>query len=321
MYVKTVSPTIDPVHACCNPLVYIVVVNWNQPQLTTDCLRSLRTLVYPNYRVLVVDNGSQDDSAEKLRAEFGDWIDVIANETNLGFAGGNNAGIRYALQQAADYVLLLNNDTLVHDLNLLSTLVTVFCDNDRIGLACPTIWYADRSEQPWYAGARFSMWRGGGSHLQRPPTGNQAVDTGYATGCCVMASRCFIEEVGLLDEAFFLYQEDVDWSIRAKRAEFRVVHVPDAHLVHRVSASTKALSGQGTYSPSTVYYKSRNRILLVRKHGNLCQKYFVWPAFDLVDVLIHAVAYLSLGRPQKLKAMLNGIRDGLTGEAGVWIES
>lgn len=301
--------------------VYVVVLNWNQPTLTASCVRSLLALDYPDYTIVVVDNGSQDRSAEKLYAEFGDRIDVIVNPTNLGFSGGNNVGIRHALLRGADYVVLLNNDTVATDPSLIRTLVSALRDDATIGLACPTIWYADRPELPWYAGARFSMWRGGGSHLQEPVLSDHPVDTGYATGCCVIASRRFIEQVGLLDEAFFLYQEDVDWSLRAKEAGFRVVHVPNAHLMHQVSASTSAKRGQGTYSPPTIYYKYRNRILLVRNHGNFCHKYLIWSFLIVTDVLIHAAAYIARHRFNKLHAMINGIKDGVTGKGGPWIGS
>lgn len=294
-----------------SPLVYLIVLNWNHFQETIECVRSIKQLNYSDYRILVVDNKSENNSVKEIQRQIGSQIHLILNPSNLGFAAGNNVGIKFALKNDADYVVLLNNDTYINDADMISELVNTLERDTSIGLACPSIFYQDKPSQPWYAGAVFSLWRGGGRHIQRLPSTRTPLDTDYATGCCVIASRRLLVEVGLLDENFFLYQEDVDWSLRAKKAGFRVVYVPDAELIHKVSVSTRDDRGVGTYSPQIVYYKFRNRILITRKHGNLLQKYLIWPILILFQSLYHAAAYIVLGRWKKLKAMLLGLRAGL----------
>lgn len=292
-------------------LVAAVVLNWNQPVDTVECVQSLLELNHPSFWVIVVDNGSTDDSVSHLQSVFGESIDLVTTSTNLGFSGGNNEGIRHALAHGAEYIILVNNDTVAKDANLITVLVDAFRRDPKIGLACPTILYAENPAVPWYAGASYSLWKGGGKHHQRFCDADRPIDTGYATGCCIMASRPVIETVGFLDETFFLYEEDVDWSLRAKKAGFRIVYVPATTILHKVSRSSGAAGNDGTYSAKTVYYKFRNHILLVRKHGNGIQKYLLWPIYIGGQVLIHSLGYLLLRRLHKFRAMVKGIVDGV----------
>lgn len=309
MHMKTVSPTVDRGRACCSPLVYIVVVNWNQPQLTADCLRSLRTLDYPSYRVLVVDNGSQDSSVERLQAEFGNWLEFIANETNMGFTGGNNAGIQYALEQAADYILLLNNDTIINDSHLLTALVRCTEADLSIVFASPTIRYAN-PEKLWYAGAHLDLWAGW-THYHTLPASSDVRDTGYASGCCMLVRTSALREIGLLRDSYFLTMEDVEWSWRARNAGWRVVYVPSVSLLHMDGASSRDSQGRGVYSPARVYYEHRNAIWFVREYGNLVQKWGIWPVRWAMRWGYRALGYIALRRWPKLRALLNAIHDGM----------
>ncbi len=135
----------------------IIVLNWNSYDVTRDCLLSLRRLEYSQHEVVLVDNGSVDSSPEKLAQEFPE-VRMIRNPTNLGFAGGNNVGIRHALSRGTDYLLLLNNDTVVAP-NLLSELVRVSESSPQIGMVNPKIYYAEPADRIWYAGGRYEPWR------------------------------------------------------------------------------------------------------------------------------------------------------------------
>jgi GT2 family glycosyltransferase len=293
-------------------LVSVIIVNWNGIQDTIECLNSLESQCYSNLQTIVIDNGSIDNSVQILHQVFGEKLTLISNQQNLGFAKGNNIGIQYALDHGAKYVVLLNNDTIVNDPQLISKLVLVFSKDDTIGIACPTIYYESRPTKPWYAGANYSLWLGGGGkHNQHVPQNNKIIDTGYATGCCLMINRNTLSRVGLLDEDFYFYEEDVDWSLRVKNAGLRVVYVPYASVLHKVSKSATGAPGSGKYSPSVVYHIFRSRILLIRKHGRPIQKYIIWPILLLVQVMYHTLAYILLHRWQKISAMYRGVLNAL----------
>jgi GT2 family glycosyltransferase len=292
-------------------LVSLIIVNWNGIQDTIECLNSLASQYYSNLQTIVIDNGSIDQSIQILQQLFGEKITLISNKQNLGYAKGNNIGIQYALNHGAKYVVLLNNDTIVSDPQLISKLVLVFSNDDTIGLACPTIYYESQPTIPWYAGAKYSIWLVGGKHIQHVPQNNKIMDTGYATGCCLMINRNTLLRVGLLDEDFYIYEEDVDWSLRVKNAGLRVVYVPYASVLHKVSKSATGAPGSGKYSPSIVYHIFRSRIIFIRKHGRPIQKYILWPTLILLQVIYHTMAYMLLHRWQKIVAMYRGVLNAL----------
>ena len=222
------------------PLVHIIVLTWNGKQDTLDCLASLSKVTYPNFRTIVVDNASIDGTADAVRTGFPD-VHLIVNDVNLRFAGGNNVGIAYALNDGADYVLLLNNDTVV-DPDFLTALVTAAESDQRIGMAGPKICYYDEPKVLWYAGGKIEWWKGWITHRGVRETDHGQYDvadeTDYVTGCCVLVRRVAIEKAGILDEAFFIYGEDADWSVRVAREGFGLMYVPQAVIRHKLSVST-----------------------------------------------------------------------------------
>jgi len=224
------------------PLVYVIVLTWNGKADTLECLKSLRPALrdYPNARVLVVDNASSDGTVEAVRGEHPD-VEIVVNETNLRFAGGNNAGIRHALEKGAEYVLLLNNDTVV-DAEFVSHLVNAAEKDAGVGMAGPKIYYYSSPRQIWFAGGRIDWWQGWVSHVgirQRDHGQYDAVrDVDYLTACCVLVKKQTVERIGLLDDRYFIYGEDADWCVRAQRAGFRLVYVPSAVVWHKLSASS-----------------------------------------------------------------------------------
>jgi len=252
------------------PLIFVVVVNWNRANDTIECLKALASSDYSNYRPLIVDNGSTDGSPDAIRAAF-PAVEVIANEDNLGFARASNIGIEHALQQGADYVLLLNNDTLV-DTCLLSELVAVGESDPQIGMLVPKIYYHGGKRCPesaeggrlWSAGAQWRRFPPRvtivGFGREDGPAYSVQREVDYATGCAMLVKREVFDRVGMFDPAFFMYHEDYDFSAQVRRGGYRIVYVPQAVMWHKVSAST------GEESPLKWYYLGKYIVPLYLKH-------------------------------------------------------
>lgn len=246
------------------PRVTIIVLNWNGLMDTLGCLDSLASLDYPNCEVVVVDNGSMDGSVEALRARF-PQITLIENGENLGYAGGNNVGLRHAMAQGTDYALLLNNDTVV-DLAFLRIMVDAAEAEPAVGIAGPTIYYHDRPDVIWSAGGAIDWQRGstrmvGLDERDEGQFGAEPRPVDFVTGCAMLVRRAVLERVGLLDERFFAYYEETEWCVRATRAGFQIVHVPQAHIWHKISPAAQA------DSPLVHYYMTRNRLLFLKATG------------------------------------------------------
>jgi GT2 family glycosyltransferase len=289
------------------PRVCIIVLTWNNYDLTRDCLESLRKIDYENYEVVLVDNGSADGSAERLASEFPE-ARLIKNEKNLGFPGGNNVAIRDAMQRNPDYFLLLNNDTLVAT-DFLSKLVAVAESDERIGIVNPKILYFEPADRIWFGGGYYKPWWSTGKvrGVNRRDVGkyNETSEISFVTGCAFLIKTRVVRQIGLLDERFFLGFEDLDWSVRALRAGFRAFYVGSAVIWHKSSYDTKKNLGK----PIMDFYRTRNSILLARKHV----PFRYWPGFLLS--LARYVAYRSTGyvlraEPKRIKELYRGIWEG-----------
>jgi GT2 family glycosyltransferase len=247
-----------------DPIVAIIVLNWNQCDLTIDCLASLRALDYPSSRlqIIVVDNGSVDGTAQTVRARFPE-ITVLENAENLGFAEGNNVGIRYAMQGPAEFIMLLNNDTIV-DKSAVRDLVAVIHEQPRVGIVGPKMLYHAFSDVIWCAGNHID-WRTGETLRLQAEQVDEASDdppqdVDFITGCCILLRREVIEQIGPLDSDFFVYYEETDWCVRARARGWRIQYVPQARIWHKVSATI------GAASPATDYYMNRNVLRFLAKH-------------------------------------------------------
>jgi GT2 family glycosyltransferase len=261
-----------------------IVLNWNGLSDTRALLGTLRNCATPEgwrVHVMVVDNGSGDGSAETLAREFAE-VEILALAENRRFAGGNNAGLLRALDEGADAMMLLNNDTEA-DPQLFTRLILALEQDPRAGAAAPLIFFARPLERIWYAGGTCIPALGLAAHrgLRKDYVGQyrEVEETGYLTGCCLLATREAWEKVGLLDERYFIYAEDADWCLRARAAGFKLLFVPTARLWHKVSASS------GAASPWKIYQRLRANLTLFARHAKGIGRVTWLPAF-LVQQLV-----------------------------------
>jgi GT2 family glycosyltransferase/SAM-dependent methyltransferase len=244
-----------------SPKVVAIVLNWNRVDDTCQCVASLRKSDYDHLELLVVDNGSSAAAYAQLRSRLGD-TDILRSETNLGFAGGNNLGLRAALERGADYALVINNDTVV-DPAMVRQLVEAGQARPEVALLGPIIYYMSQPEVVWFAGYRFS--RGiyllrRGLHLEPPVKPIEDVD--FVSGCGMLLRRSALEQGLLFSDQYFMYYEDLDLCFRAKEAGMGVACVTGARMWHAVSASTG-----GADSPLKQYYQVKSSLIFYRQHS------------------------------------------------------
>jgi GT2 family glycosyltransferase len=294
-----------------NPRVAIIVLTMNNYDDTKECLVSLQKVRYPNFDVVVVDNGSVDDSYARLKREFPE-VSMVASKENLGFAGGNNLGIEHALRCDPDYMVLLNNDTFV-DPYFLNNLVQVAESDPRIGILGAKIFYASEPQKIWYAGGSVKYLRGlclhlGQDRMDQDGEFSRVADTEFVTGCLMMVRSSILSKIGLLDDRLFLYWEDTDFSMRVQKAGFRCVFVPTAHAWHKISRTS------GERSPLTLYYTTRNHLIWVKGHVPYPYKPIALP-LAFVRKLLKAAGLTFQNRASAV-AVLTGIRDFVFGIYG-----
>ena len=265
------------------PLVYIIIVNWNGRDVTLECLRSLKAVSYPNYRIVIVDNASADGSAAAFRTAYPDVM-VLEMPENIRFAGGTNAGIRYGLEKGGELFLLLNNDTTVAP-DFLSTMVARMQTDRTIGMVSPKIYYHDDPTRIWFAGGATSMWTGTMRHLGIRKPDNGQYDTShkidYATGCCILTKREVVERVGMLDESFHMYGEDADWSERVRRAGYSIIYEPKARIWHKLS---------GSVGGHLSWYKMKNKFAGNLRFFARYARWYHWLVFPWMNLLVNGLA-------------------------------
>lgn len=243
-------------HDKSEPLVYVLVLNWNGWQDTVKCIESLKFLTYPNYEIVVLDNASTNDSVARICKAHPDVL-LIETGANLGFAGGNNIGIRYALERGAEYIWLLNNDTIVSP-DALTAMIEVAESDPKIGAVGSVLYYMNQPEkiQAW-GGGRVNLITGRSRHLLA------LGDLHYITGASMLLRKEALEQVGLLDEGFFMYWEDTDLSFRLLQKGWRLAVAPNSRVLHKESASAKKGSAQQDilYNASAVRFFRRHALL------------------------------------------------------------
>jgi len=295
------------------PLVYVLLVNWNTARHTIACLDSLQHVSYPNYRVLVIDNASRDDSVDAIAQAYPD-VPIVRNGRNMGFTGANNVGFEHALRAGADFVYLLNTDTWVAADFLSEAVETAISESDNsIGIVGSKVLHADRPDCIQFMGAYVNLATG----YSGRPFGYDQIDQGQydsvtdvdrVTGCAMMISRACLEATDGFDDAFFAFHEDVDLCLCARSASFRVVMSPQSRIWHEGGGSTG-----GVVSSTHMYYDVRNTFRLLDKHN---------PTGDVITSLLrtacivgaHAIqAALSHSSDRSASAILTAVADHYCG--------
>lgn len=297
------------------PHVIIIILNWNGWSDTIECLESLSLIIYPNFKIIVLDNGSNDDSVNKIK----EWIKtkgtnnirLIENKSNLGFAGGNNVAIKYAFEKFdPDYFLLLNNDTVV-DKYFLKELIAVTENDSSIGIAGPKTFFYDDPQRFQLVWIDVNLLRGQGKHI-----GARKIDHGQfnqinkdcdaVQGSCILIKKEVIKKIGMLDERYFCYWEETDFCFRAKSAGYKVAYVPEAKIWHKVSASTrknKWIHG---------YWIIRNTFYFMALHSNRYQQFLFFLYFFVFRLwFISGIALLYHRNLIEFKSIFKGVIDGL----------
>jgi GT2 family glycosyltransferase len=291
----------------------VIILTWNRVDDIVACLESYDQVKYPNLEVVVVDNASADETVPTVRERY-PWATLIVNDDNLGYVGGNNVGIRYALAHGADYVFILNSDTKM-TANVLEELVRVMRSDPRIAIVGAKNLYM---QNPAFTWGKYGVLNWGpmlarthGRFIRDYPEASpKDVDWVIGNGC--MMSRAALEEIGIFDEAFFQVHEDIDWCTRARKLGYRVVYVDTAAIYHR-GASSADLSKPIVFSYG--YFLGRNAIMFARKHASPFQ--FAWLLAMMTIGLTMRISAFALSAA--LRAVLgqehfvSGMLDGFSG--------
>jgi GT2 family glycosyltransferase len=227
-----------------NPKVSIIILNWNGYKDTIECLESLKKIDYQNYEIIIVDNGSSGDDVKILRDRFGDYIHIIANVRNEGFPGGCNIGMQHALQKGTDYILLLNNDTIV-DPQFLTELVKVTESDAIIGMAGSKMYFYRHPSQIQSAGGKINWWSGIITYLGMYDEDigqyDNLAERDFLFGTSLLLKKIVVDTISFMDTAYFFGIEELDYCTRAKRAGFKILYVPTSKVWHKVGASASKL--------------------------------------------------------------------------------
>jgi GT2 family glycosyltransferase len=304
------------------PSVTFVILNWNQANLTLDCLKSVFALDYPNFKVIIIDNGSKDNSPDVIRQCF-PLVKVIETGKNLGYSAGNNLGIKAALEDRADYIMLLNNDTEV-ERSMLSHLVEISETYPDVGIIGPTIYYAKPNDVIW-SGANYIKWQQG--KIERRGMGNKrelnetiSVETTYEADsvdtCAALVKREVLEKVGLMNDIYFINGVDHDLSLRIRKAGYKVVYLPEATVWHKVSAAI------GQASAANTYYMTRNHLIFFWQNAP-----GVWKFLAPIQIILRTIRtitawtikseYQTEAYRRRRQANLMALRDFLTQRFGM----
>lgn len=297
--------------------IAIVLLNWNTPTLTLACVSSLIKFNNPDlFDIIIADNGSTDNSLTLFKEHFPDLI-YIDNQENLGFAAGNNRALQVAIDKGYQFSLLLNTDAFVKD-DIITPLLEYACLYKDVGIVQPAIYWASQPEKLWNGGGRLNtlIGRTHSSTNKKNDQNNEIKSIDWATGCCMLIRNEVLSRVGLFNEHYFLYYEDVDLSLRFVKNSYPIHYYPEAKVYHIAGASGKkeiTTSNEGVIHPIIHYYNARNKIWLLRSHTK--------NMFLPTVILYNSVYYLAIlayfiirRRWNKAKFFLKGIKDGLLTE-------
>jgi len=283
--------------------VYVVIPTFNHYKDTLRALDSLGKMTYPNFKVLIVDNQSTDQTVALVREKHPD-VELLIHPRNLGFAAGVNPGLQHALDQGADYVLLINNDVVVAP-SMLTHLVAAM--QPEVGVAAPMIYFLDDPERIWSVGFRrhplLMEMRGGARGQMDKGQWQTPLEVDYVLGCAMLLSAPALRKVGFFDERFFFYYEDLDYSLRFQRLGYRLITVPLAQMWHKGSGSA------GAGSAFRTFHMARGSVIFFRAHAQGRQRLAVF-LFRCGSALRVCAGFVLRGRFHLLKSYWRGMRDG-----------
>jgi GT2 family glycosyltransferase len=284
--------------------VTIIILNWNGKNDTVECIKSLNKIRYPNYKVVIVDNGSTDDSVSCFKEKF-PQIKLIETGVNLGFSGGNNVGIKYALETNTDFVLLLNNDTVV-DPRFLDELIKVAESEKDIGILSPFVYWFDNPDEIQNGGEKLNWFRFKSTKLWELHPDNNIIECENGSGACMLIKRSTIEKIGLMSEDYFLLLEDVDFYQRALKHDLRNLCIRSARIWHKTSRSLKKKKN------SMVVYKIRNWFVIRKKYlSPIKYRISVFLFFVLYGPLMLMASLYYHPQIDTIWKFISGIKEGI----------
>jgi GT2 family glycosyltransferase len=290
-----------------DPGVCAVIVNWNGREVLGRCLSTLAASSYEGLTVVVVDNASSDGSQELVRQSFPSAV-LIENRRNIGYAGGVNAGLRHILAGGAEYALLLNNDTEIAP-DAVGVLVEAMEKRPQAAIAGPMIYYYDPPDMIWSLGGKISYWSGDIRHvaIREHDEGRYRTvrEADYVTGCAMLVRLAAVREIGLMDEAYWMYNEDTDWCVRAVERGYSIIVVPAAKVWHKVS-----MSSGGGLTAYKVYHRLRSTLFFFAVHARWYHWLGIVPA-TLGRAAAFIARQLVSGRRDTAAAILRGAVDSL----------
>lgn len=266
------------------PLVYIIILNYNGYKDTIECVNSLKKINYKNYNVIIVDNNSIDESEKILKEKFKQYT-IIQTGENLGYAGGNNVGIRYAVKNNADYICILNNDVIVEKY-FLEELVKYLYNNHNAAMVGPMICEYSNERIVQSTGAMINLYKGNVPPLNCGKTQDEinqkVIKCNYIGGACILVRKEILDEIGLIPENYFLFFEETEWCLKAKKRGYDIVCYCNAKVNHKGSASINKVSGLSEY------FMHRNRVVFEKRNANLVQLicFYVYLFLQTVYIII-----------------------------------
>lgn len=285
-------------------MVSIILINFNNSHDTIDCLESLKTINYPSYNVVVVDNASKEEDYNKLSRFIEDNVfsyplKLIRSNNNLGFAGGNNLGIKYAIENLnPKYFMLLNNDTLVES-NLIEELINNIDETHQ--MSTPKIVFEKERDIIWANGGYINSKRGIGVNkdfLNKDELSDKSYSCDFSPFCCVLYTRKLHEELGYMDDSYFMYFEDVDYCIKMKQKGYLIKYTPKTIVYHKVSASSGGLR-----SNFYLEWMTRNQKRIIKKYFNKkVLRYFYFYTFLKINYYLLKLKFASI------KAIRKGLK-------------
>ncbi len=270
-----------------NPKVFVVVLAWNYYNHTKRCLESLRTVEYDNLNVLVVDNNSSDKTSENIKKDFPEF-NILTLSKNLKFSGGNNEGVNHLNPEKDDFIIFLNNDTIVSK-NFVKKLINPLLEDKKAIISTPKILYSSNINKIWYAGGVVNLWFGIIKHIGirdfDGPKYSFKTKTDYASGCCFCIKFDDFRKL-YFDNDFSMYCEDVDLSLRARKMNRFILYVPDSVILHNVSQTL------GEHSFNKNFKKLKGQLKLFWRHASPFQLIFIFIFWLIIHIPLQALRWL-----------------------------